>query len=674
MKFGRVLEDSKIEKYQRYYISYKDLKKAIKIFCGNDRTGQSVQDVVTAFGNIPALGGSIFRPPEAVFHDLLQEELDKINGIVLLEEERLLEELRIYKAGYLSARNRGLDLREILKNVIQLEEFINLNHTGFRKITKKYDKHSTKTSSAWFMAMIDKQSFKKVDWNRLFMALSDAGAVSAGIDDASSTIFSADLQEYPSIISVNLDTPLVQDFLVDYSDDLKVKAMISVGVPLLALRREMTETFYDFDDFRGYKAHLKGYTAESVLVTADGDNYSASYKNETRAVINLDSFLQGKSDIFPSLKTELRQEKLHKKVVISFIRTEWQRDNVRVIMDTNITYQSCESCEGQVTNERFPWHYLSVCCGAGSSLPILREVVGRATIRKISGFSKHLHAVAACFNDIGGFPHWYRDTILESSSIVNNDSQPYGKYGDAHQAPNFVSMQMKGTAARVMHEVYTNANNTSLYEEEERSLKDRNETLAENYLTPALSNRYNTPGSNYRSKPMTLYNQAAEGKQPSPGRLHTDLSERLLSATRREDEGSESPLCPEPKTMMGRIKEMLAPSINRGMRKAVVRVEPKTHFSNDRTLLDWVQCFILYSISGIAMIRSSNNILFAGGVALVPISMLLLLYAIKVYHNRARSLKIKEITDYSSILPLGYATCLIIQVFLSIVMSPVVMD
>eukprot|EP00920_Eleutheroschizon_duboscqi_P042880 GHVT01102114.1.p1 GENE.GHVT01102114.1~~GHVT01102114.1.p1 ORF type:complete len:155 (+),score=33.73 GHVT01102114.1:375-839(+) len=79
MKFSKQLSAYSNAEYRQYYIAYKDLKKAIKLITGADTSTYTIQEVTTNFGNTKALAGSIYRPPESRFQDLLNHELEKIN-------------------------------------------------------------------------------------------------------------------------------------------------------------------------------------------------------------------------------------------------------------------------------------------------------------------------------------------------------------------------------------------------------------------------------------------------------------------------------------------------------------------------------------------------------------------------------------------------------------------
>lgn len=584
MKFGRLLEERRLEKYQRYYICYKDLKKAIKMFTGVDRTTKSVQDVVASFGNVPALGGKIFRPPEAHFQELLQQELKKINGMVQLETERLHDELRSLKDKSWKIEERDERLKEIQESITQLEEFVTLNSTGFRKITKKYDKLSQTTSSPWFMSMIDKQVFTTVAWDKLVAELSEA----VGFVPRRTSHSGTD------------DEWCEQHFLVDVSDALKVKTMIALELPLVSLGTSVEEIYYDFEDLRGYKTTLTGTSSDdSFLLQCENDNHTVFCRGKQWSI--------GASEApqVTGLIPHLGNKPVAERVRIAFKRTEWSKESLLVRFDTNISF----STDGNT--EPFSWYHLSIR-SQGSIPSFLREVLGRATIRKIDGFSKHLHAVAAMIDGVG-FPTWYRDLVLEEVEV------PLLPKRSSKNTQQYVTIQERGTAGRFKHEMYMHSQVPTETEGEIEAYKISDET----------SIRFPTPAS---------------------GGIRNDLRDSLLTP------------------------QEMPPISPKNQRIAIVRVEPKTHFANERTLLDWIHCIVLVCVAGIAMMKSSDKILFAGGFALVPVNMALMFYSMVIYHNRRNLLRRKEITDYASKLPLFFTVILVVQVLLSLILTPSSVD
>ncbi|PFH34940.1 vacuolar transporter chaperone VTC2 [Besnoitia besnoiti] len=303
MKFSKQLSAQADLRYLSQYISYKDLKKAIKVITGSDVQVCTVQDVVSNFGQTNALTGALFRPPESRFQDLLNHELDKINSFSRDEVSAILDRLRAAQAtmrrlhaaltllslspdspAYAEAQARmqhlaqkerectataaeraegirgregdskllvpreesgefgascqesrltrdgngpalasgsdaqtegverrghsGVDAGEALRGndaksagapeelirlqkellevegvleaqsheIVFLDSFVRLNFTGFRKITKKYDKHNRSSAASWYMSRVVRQDFMNLNFTLLLTNLASGYA------------------------------------------------------------------------------------------------------------------------------------------------------------------------------------------------------------------------------------------------------------------------------------------------------------------------------------------------------------------------------------------------------------------------------------------------------------------------------------------------------------------
>ncbi|KAL8272124.1 hypothetical protein Esti_003967 [Eimeria stiedai] len=79
MKFSKRLQELRERRRAAFYVSYKELKKALKLITGADVSAVSISDAVSSFAHTKALEGEHYRPPESRFEDLLQHELEKVN-------------------------------------------------------------------------------------------------------------------------------------------------------------------------------------------------------------------------------------------------------------------------------------------------------------------------------------------------------------------------------------------------------------------------------------------------------------------------------------------------------------------------------------------------------------------------------------------------------------------
>ncbi|KNC36788.1 hypothetical protein PFLG_01301, partial [Plasmodium falciparum RAJ116] len=82
-------------------------------------------------------------------------------------------------------------------------------------------------------------------------------------------------------------------------------------------------------------------------------------------------------------------------------------------------------------------------------------------------------------------------------------------------------------------------------------------------------------------------------------------------------------------------------------KNAVVRVEPKTFFANERTLLQWLNTSVLLSTISITLLNFSNSYGFFSGVIMAPVSIFFILYSFYIYLKRSDALVNKEPINYT---------------------------
>ncbi|CXJ24071.1 vacuolar transporter chaperone, putative [Plasmodium berghei] len=180
MKFRKKLHEEAHPKYRDHYISYKELKNVIKLITGNDTSTYTIKEITTNFGNIRALTGAEYKSPESRFQDILNGELDKINKFSVVIIKQWFKEAEIYYKELKRGNEESIDilniekkLNELGNTLIFLEKYKHINFIGFRKITKKFDKHNGKTvSSSFYINVVIKSFFMTFDINFLVYILS----------------------------------------------------------------------------------------------------------------------------------------------------------------------------------------------------------------------------------------------------------------------------------------------------------------------------------------------------------------------------------------------------------------------------------------------------------------------------------------------------------------------
>ncbi|KAG5358652.1 Ankyrin repeat protein [Yarrowia sp. B02] len=154
MKFGKYLAKRQLEvpEYGNYFINYKALKKLIK----------SLSNQAAAGGNVE----QALRDNKATFFFRLERELEKVNSFYLQKEAELKLRIDIlmekkadaYASGSLTSSTSVsyISLYEgfqrFRRDLSKLEQFIELNATGFSKVLKKWDKRSKQQTKELYLS------------------------------------------------------------------------------------------------------------------------------------------------------------------------------------------------------------------------------------------------------------------------------------------------------------------------------------------------------------------------------------------------------------------------------------------------------------------------------------------------------------------------------------------
>ncbi|WFD36151.1 phosphate system positive regulatory protein pho81 [Malassezia cuniculi] len=205
MKFGKQILSQQISGWGSYYLDYKFLKKIINSL----EKGRLGDAALFATGSRPEPGdtasplhtespASELQIHKAAFFFKLERELEKINAFYLQRESdlrlRLTTLLTKKRALIQSANGRSTGqntsisrdspsfialiegFRYFEKDLGKLQQFIEVNATGFRKILKKWDKRSKSQTKELYLA---RQVEVQPCFNRAFIAeMSDAVAAS----------------------------------------------------------------------------------------------------------------------------------------------------------------------------------------------------------------------------------------------------------------------------------------------------------------------------------------------------------------------------------------------------------------------------------------------------------------------------------------------------------------
>ncbi|KAK6588160.1 G-associated signal transduction [Cryptosporidium xiaoi] len=272
MRFSKKLQHYINQKYSQHYLSYRELKKAIKLITGSDTSSYTINEVTNNFGNTKALSGSIYRPAESRFMDLLNHELDKINSFskIMFNEIKdslinIQEYLNQLSSGSVDEKckipevNSGDNIGNIFKEtitfellediispiieqldkksdeIIFLESYQRLNYTGFRKITRKYDKINKSSSSSWYLARLAREPFMNMNLDMLLGYLSFCYEKIQELKMRVSKKIKKEEYELNTSFSLSSSFELHSKHLILPDDIMKVKVLLLKAVPLFSI-------------------------------------------------------------------------------------------------------------------------------------------------------------------------------------------------------------------------------------------------------------------------------------------------------------------------------------------------------------------------------------------------------------------------------------------------------
>ncbi|TIA91139.1 hypothetical protein E3P99_01207 [Wallemia hederae] len=165
MKFGKEIQSNQIPGWSHQYLDYKALKKVRGDRAPKDAGSLSIgirpslPSRDTAGENKSNVSIEEYR---SAFFFKLERELEKINAFYLAKESELKIRIQILidKKRFIAATNNkqsneiALDegFQYLERQLVALQEYVDINATGFRKILKKWDKRSKSNTKELYLA------------------------------------------------------------------------------------------------------------------------------------------------------------------------------------------------------------------------------------------------------------------------------------------------------------------------------------------------------------------------------------------------------------------------------------------------------------------------------------------------------------------------------------------
>ncbi|KAI4316320.1 hypothetical protein L6164_024310 [Bauhinia variegata] len=170
MKFWKILSnliEQTLPDWRDKFLSYKDLKKLLKLICPKDPENPPTKR--------PKLNACETEEPKLTkevndFSKLLELEIEKFNTFVVEQEEEYIIKWKELQDRVSLAKDSNEELMAVGREIVDfhgemvlLENYSALNYTGLVKIIKKYDKRTGALTRLPFIQEVLHQPFYKTD-------------------------------------------------------------------------------------------------------------------------------------------------------------------------------------------------------------------------------------------------------------------------------------------------------------------------------------------------------------------------------------------------------------------------------------------------------------------------------------------------------------------------------
>jgi len=709
MKFGKQLDSQSLPKFRGYYIQYKELKNALKVFTGQDKDQATVLEVTHWTSSFLRLGPNPEVGPEARLQEILAKERDRICKFCELEEQAMKEKLDALEADCIKSNGTWSELQQRLDEaadeIVQLKSFTRLNFSGFRKLLKKYDKWSRSNVLPWFMSQVARSAMMTVSYddlltklNRVAIALRRAAPIEVEHSRARSRAGS--FEEHGTARSVSFDwnssSPELV-FLVDMKDTMRVKVELAKALRMessSAAQGRTTSSFFDTANLDIYQSHLwqaslqaEGETPEPACSSvhfrhmggelvciacdepfrAQGCEALVGRTDASRLASGLipaaTSTLSGppvglassrklakgpeRKEVLGSAQRVLQSNLLRPVVQASYARTAFIDDSsgMQILLDEDVRMAQVKKWEATPSGTQiFPSDVLTVSLAGTRGMEVprwLRRVYNIADLFEVSGFSKAAHAVAQFEGKPRGMqlPHWY-DRVMDICDVQEEaeigEERPASKASSSTAAPqqdplmSVLPQHFASPAMRLVHEFGSGQELGPPPSVAPLSLRPADDVLGRTDLAAPLL--------------------ASIGKERGTAHIARPWNGFVSKVLRRLWFGRETGC---------KTGEDLP------VRCAIVAVQPKTLYSNERTYLDWIHFATMFGAVGLGVLHAAETMTeVLLGRFLLVVAIVLVMWSLHTFNWRAEALNNKEDRTYHD--PIGPAL-LILSLIIALV-------
>ena len=628
MKFGQSLSQKIKPEWKFYYIDYDGLKKLIK-----DRT---------------STGGYFAESDEANFVDYLEKEMQKVLDFrdvkigELTRHVQYCEEQIKDVASMDEVRKSQLEgeISRVTDELVDLSTFTRLNYTGFIKILKKHDKHTTFMLKPMFMIRLKSKPFFLESLDNLVYRLSklfDRLRRGTGTEEQAG----GDSAPKDNQVFVRKTTK----YWVHPDNVAEVKCIILKYLPVLVFPNEygqvdpaISSVYLDNDEMDLYRGRLeKNEGAEAIRLRWYGsadpaevfverkthrEDWTGEISCKERFTVkpkHVNEFLQGKftpEEIAEkALKEGASEEKAAKieelsRQVQASVQNKHLKPTLRTFYNRTAFQLPADA---------------SVRISLDTELAMIREDVPNNRNWRRTDFDRNYPFAGLADADIVHFPY----AILEVKLQTQFDSSP----------PAWVENLIKSHLVEEVPKFSKYIHGCSILYEDRLDLFP--------FWLPQMDiDIRKAPSGDISDTSETDSNHTPNGHVAIPMSLEGDYEKRPLLAT-----PAASTVIPIKSTPGGGISSSTGPGSGRkpANEKKIaipVRVEPKVFFANERTFLSWIHFAIFLGGISTALVGLGNHTARISGYIFAVVSILFTLYALYLYQWRAAMIRKKDPGPY----------------------------
>eukprot|EP00002_Diphylleia_rotans_P001471 TRINITY_DN10814_c0_g1_i1.p1 TRINITY_DN10814_c0_g1~~TRINITY_DN10814_c0_g1_i1.p1 ORF type:complete len:697 (+),score=129.19 TRINITY_DN10814_c0_g1_i1:45-2135(+) len=658
MKFGKFLENEMLPSWQSYYVDYKGLKKILKSMKIGSFDPKPPDPLVVKSPHIEIT----HTVDEMDFASKIDIEIEKINTFVRAmsskirtRTERLLVMAKSQALTRTQAEEMSREVEACESDMINLERFININVTGFVKILKKHDKHSSVQYGQAYMVRLWRQPFLNEKLEDVVTCL--------GMLHGRLRMEDEDQQSVPHTASENVIRRTTK-YWVRMEHVTQMKFMILKKLPILPTKdtradsRLITSVYLDNQAMDMYTARLTKLEGASVLrIRWHGveEPTKVSFEKKTlQTHWTGDAHLKEKltvdeykvAALFYSLldmdqeKEDMRrrgvnedqidkdirltkdiQSTIEKKELVSTIRTAFTRTtfqyannkSLRITLDTNVNMmiEKCRMGEWKRDTRksripeshiaRFPFAVLKIKImhDVGEEIPQwIQDLLQTGMLIEVPKFSKYIHGCAVLLPTIvPTIPHWLR--TIGDPKLIAQSALPLGKDTDHVETP------VKATTTKGQ------TNKTKPSTESATIQPQHSHTLTEAH----------GQSGGHQHDAIDSHKQAPSDSASS---ISSDRHSRHSNPSDADEHGLIDPLAG---------KKVVLP----------MKTDPRAFFSNERTFIAWIKLSLTICIFSLGLYgaRASEGMV-VGSLILLGVGCLFTFYAFYIYAQRVKMMRTKH--------------------------------